>query len=69
MTDKQVPAAVTRDVLRAVTQDYIDEVQTLDTDDWWALVDHARQLHDDRLQDYVAALVASGPLVPLARDE
>jgi hypothetical protein len=55
---------VTRDVLGAVTQDYVDTAQPADQDDWVSLVDHARSLDDDRLQDYVAALVAGGPLVP-----
>jgi hypothetical protein len=64
MAERQVPAAVTRDMLRVVTQDYIDAAQPADQDDWWSLVEQARRLDGDRLQDYVAALVASGPLVP-----
>jgi hypothetical protein len=60
-----VPAPATRDVLRAVMQDFIDEVHPADTDDLWSLIEYARRLDSDRLQDYVAALAAGGPFVSL----
>jgi hypothetical protein len=58
-----LPAGLARDVLLAATQDFIDETSPTDPDDWLTLVRSAQALKRERLEDYVAALAASGPLV------
>jgi hypothetical protein len=65
-----VPAAVAKHVLGAAIQDFIDDVRPTDPDDWLTLVRTARAISRERIEDYVAAAAAGGPLVPLrdARD-
>jgi hypothetical protein len=60
----RLPAALGKDVLRSAAQDFEDEVRPTDPDDWLALVRAARALSRDRIEDYVAASAAAGPLVP-----
>ena len=45
-------------------QDFIDEVRPTDSDDWLTLVRMARSVTRERIEDYVAAVAADGPLVP-----
>jgi len=44
------------------TQDYIDGVPLVYPDDWAALVGRASLLTRERIEDYVSAVVASGPV-------
>jgi len=62
--DLQLPAGLAKDVLLAATQDFIDETAPTDADDWLTLVRTAQALKRERVEDYVAALAAAGPLWP-----
>jgi hypothetical protein len=62
--DLGLPAALTKDVLLAAMQDFIDQAAPTDADDWLTLVRTAQGLSRERVEDYVAALTATGPLVP-----
>jgi hypothetical protein len=59
-----LPAGIARHVLGAAVQDYIDEVRPTDNEDWLTLVRAAQGVPRDRIEDYVAAITADGPLVP-----
>jgi hypothetical protein len=60
----RLPARLAKYVLSAAVQDFLDEVRTTDTDDWLSLVRGAAAVPRDRIEDYVAAAAANGPLVP-----
>jgi hypothetical protein len=45
-------------------QDFIDEVRPTDDGDWLALSRAARTITRERVEDYVAAATATGPLMP-----
>jgi hypothetical protein len=60
----QLPAALTRVVVSAAMQDFIDEVRPTDDADWLTQVRCARAVSRERIEDYVAAATATGPLVP-----
>ena len=64
LRDLGLPAALTPYVLSAAVQDYIDEVRPADDDDWLTLVRAAQAIPRERIEDYVAAATAGGPLVP-----
>jgi hypothetical protein len=64
LADWQLPAALARDVLASATQDYIDRVRPLYSDDWLTMVRFAQALAQSRIEDYLGTLTASGPLVP-----
>ena len=53
-----------RVVLSAAMQDFIDEVKPSDDGDWLTLSRAARGMTRERIEDYVAAAAASGPLMP-----
>jgi hypothetical protein len=59
----RLPAALLRGVLSAAVQDYVDQVRQVHPDDWLTLVRTAQAITDDRIDDYIAALTADGPLV------
>ena len=63
--DRSLPASLTRDVLLAATTDFIDEVKPTDDDDWLTLVRTAQSWPTSRIDDYIAALSAGGPLLPV----
>jgi hypothetical protein len=44
------------------TQDFIDGAPPVYDDDWLGIVAFAGQVTRERVEDYVAALVASGPV-------
>ncbi len=58
-----LPAALTPGLLLVATQRFIETAQTAHADDWLTLVSHARSVARDGIEDYVAALTVSGPLV------
>jgi hypothetical protein len=64
LDELRLPAALGQDVLRAAAQDFVDEVRPTDPDDWLSLVRGARAASRERIEDYVAASAAVGPLVP-----
>jgi hypothetical protein len=64
LRELHLPAALARGVLAAAMQDYIDEVKPIEADDWLTLVRAAQKVPRERIEDYVAALTADGPLVP-----
>ena len=60
----RLPARLAKYVLSAAVQDFVDEVRATDPDDWLSLVRGAGAVPRDRIEDYVAAATADGPLVP-----
>jgi len=64
LAELKLPAALARAVLATAMQDYVDRVKPLHMDDWLTMVRSAQALSTARINDYVSALTASGPLVP-----
>jgi hypothetical protein len=62
LRELQLPAALARSVLAAAVQDFLDRVRPSDVDDWLTLVRAARGVSRERIEDYVAAAAAGGPL-------
>jgi hypothetical protein len=60
----RLPAPLSKYVLSAAVLDFIDGVRATDTDDWLSLVRGAASVPRERIEDYVAAAAADGPLVP-----
>ena len=59
-----LPAPLAKVVLSAAMQDFIDEVRPTDDGDWLTLSRTARTVTRERIEDYVAAATATGPLMP-----
>jgi len=59
-----LPAALAKVVLSGATQDFIDEVKPTDDADWLTLARTARTMTRERIEDYIAAAAAVGPLMP-----
>jgi hypothetical protein len=59
-----LPAALARVILSGAMQDFVDDVKPTDDGDWLTLVRRARTVPRDRVEDYIAAATATGPLVP-----
>jgi hypothetical protein len=64
LKDLGLPAALARVVLSAAMQDFIDEARPTDDGDWLSLSRKAWAIPRERVEDYVAAATAAGPLVP-----
>ncbi len=64
MNELGLPAPLAKYVLGAAVQDFMDEVRPTDADDWLTLARAARLLSRERIEDYIAAVTAGGPLVP-----
>jgi hypothetical protein len=64
LTELKLPAALAPDMMAYATQLMIDGATTMHADDRDALAAAARRLSADDMVDVVAALTASGPLVP-----
>ena len=64
LAELKVPAALTPEVLGIATQGFIDTAPPLFDDDWVGVVGHTHRLSREMVEDYVAALVASGPIRP-----
>jgi hypothetical protein len=60
-----VPAALAPGVVAMATQSFIDTAPALYDDDWVGLVGHSHGLTRESVEDYVAALVADGPVRPV----
>jgi len=50
------------------TQDFIDGAPPIYDDDWLGIVAYAGRVTRETVQDYVAALVAAGPVRPATRE-
>jgi hypothetical protein len=64
LRELRLPAAIAKAVLAGAVQDFIDESRPTDFNDWLTLVRSAQTISRERIEDYVAAVTASGPLVP-----
>lgn len=60
-----LPAVLAHGVLASALHDYLDDVRPVHGDDWWTLAAHVDRLPPERFDDYISALTAGGPLVPL----
>jgi hypothetical protein len=60
----RLPARLAKYVLSAAVLDFVEEVRATDTDDWLSLVRGAAAVPLERIEDYVAAAAADGPLIP-----
>jgi hypothetical protein len=58
----KVPAPLFPGVMGIAVQEYLETVPARYTDDWWAISGHASQLTRERIEDYVSAFIASGPI-------
>jgi hypothetical protein len=64
----KVPVSLLPGVMTMATQDFIDSATPAYDDDWLGIVGHAGQVPQEAVQDYVAALVAAGPVRTAARE-
>jgi hypothetical protein len=64
LKELHLPAALAKVVLSGAMQDFIDEVRPTDDADWLTLSRAARIISRDRIEDYIAAATAAGPLIP-----
>jgi hypothetical protein len=62
LADLRVPATLFPAVMALATQDFIDSVPLVYADDWAALARRASTLSRERVEDYVSAVIASGPV-------
>jgi hypothetical protein len=67
LSARRLPAVLIKDIAAFAMQDVMDTAGPAYFDDWLPVAFAARDLRDDRFDDYVAALTASGPLVPVRR--
>jgi len=67
LSDQRLPAALTRSILTIATLDYLDRLRVAFDDDWLAMVAAVQRILPARMDDYVAAVMTGGPLVPLAK--
>ena len=58
----KLPASLFAPVLAMATQDFIDNAPPIYDDDWLGIVAFAGQVTQEGVEDYVAAVVASGPV-------
>jgi hypothetical protein len=64
LQEMRLPAALVPSVLAGAMQDFIDEVRPTDDADWMTMARTALTLSRERVEDYVAAATAGGPLMP-----
>jgi hypothetical protein len=65
--DLDLPAALAQGLVAYAMQDVLDRAQPAFLDDWFAISEVTTAITRERLEDYIAALAAAGPLVPRAR--
>jgi hypothetical protein len=68
LAELKVPVALFPGVMAMATQDFIDDAPPIYDDDWLGIVGFAGQVSRETVQDYVAALVAAGPVRPVTRE-
>jgi hypothetical protein len=64
LRELRLPAAIAKVVLAGAMQDFIDEVKPTDDSDWLTLARTVRSFTRERIEDYVSAATAGGPLMP-----
>jgi hypothetical protein len=64
LKELRLPAALAKVVLGGAMQDFIDDVKPTDDSDWLTLARAARTINRERIEDYIGAATATGPLVP-----
>jgi len=67
LSARRLPGLLMRDVAGFAMQDAMDAARPGYFDDWLSVAFAARDLSDDRFDDYVAALTAMGPLMPVPK--
>ena len=65
LADRKLPAALTRFILASATLDFEDELRMAFDEDWLAMSWQVPKTLRPRMDDYVASLTTSGPLVPV----
>lgn len=65
LDERHLPVTLTHGVLASALQEYLDEARPVHGDDWFTLARQVDRVSADRFDDYIAALTAGGPLVPL----
>jgi hypothetical protein len=65
LAERQLPAALAPSLLAFAMQDALDATQPAYFDDWSEFGRAAQSIPKERFLDYVAALTAGGPLLPL----
>jgi hypothetical protein len=68
LSARRLPAVLMRDVAAYAMQDTIDSSRQAYYDNWLSLAFAARDIKEERFDDFVAALTASGPMVPVRRN-
>lgn len=69
LAERRLPAALMPGVLAFAMQDVLDAAAPAFFDDWPAFWQAAAALPPERIDDYIAALTAGGPLVPVRGTE
>ena len=69
LADLDLPASLAASLAGYAMQDVLEHARLSRADDWEEFGRAARELPRQRMTDYVAALTAGGPLVPVAKDE
>ena len=64
---RRLPAWLGRHVAALAMQDVIDRARPAYFDDWLPVAFAARDLRDDRIDDFIATLTVAGPLVPITK--
>lgn len=69
LSDQRLPAALTRSVLAVATPHVVERLGLAFEDDWITMVNDLERIVRARMDDYLAAVVTSGPLVPIEKGE
>ena len=69
LRERALPASLAPAVASFAMRDALDHTEPAYLDDWAAFSAAVTAIPRDRMDDYIAALAASGPLVPLPRSE
>jgi hypothetical protein len=69
LSDVNLPASLAPGILRSAVWDLAVNTRLAHPDDWLAVVRAAQALPTDRMADYVSALTADGPLVPVSQEK
>jgi hypothetical protein len=67
LSERKLPAALLAGVLAYAMLDVVDEADPAYFDDWAAFSRTAAAIDGGRIDDYIAALTADGPLIPASR--
>jgi hypothetical protein len=67
LAEANLPAALAPGILRSAMWDLVTNTRMADADDWLAVARAAQAVPADRMADYVSALTADGPLVPVSQ--